>query len=47
LSKRKNVYRASTAESSAKVAVVNSDEIGRSAVYKKYNSGPRTLLEVR
>jgi hypothetical protein len=34
---------ASTAVSSAKVAVVDSDEGGRSAVYSKYNNGPRTL----
>jgi hypothetical protein len=34
---------ASTAVSSAKVAVVGSGEVGRSAVYSKYNSGPRTL----
>jgi hypothetical protein len=34
---------ASTAVSSAKVAVVDSDEVGRSAVYSKYKSGPRTL----
>jgi hypothetical protein len=34
---------ASTAVSSAKVAVVDSDEVGRSAVYSKYNNGPRTL----
>jgi hypothetical protein len=34
---------ASTAVSLAKVAVVDSDEAGRSAVYSKYNSGPRTL----
>jgi hypothetical protein len=34
---------ASTAVSSAKLAVVDSGEAGRSAVYSKYNSGPRTL----
>jgi hypothetical protein len=34
---------ASIAMSTAKVAVVDSDEVGRSAVYSKYNSGPRTL----
>jgi hypothetical protein len=27
----------------AKVVVVHSGEVGRSAVYKKYNNGPRTL----
>jgi hypothetical protein len=26
-----------------KVAVVDSDEVGRSGVYSKYNNGPRTL----
>jgi hypothetical protein len=34
---------ASTAISLAKAAVVDSDEIDRSAVYSKYHSGPRTL----
>jgi hypothetical protein len=34
---------ASTAVSLVKVAVVDSDEFGMSAVYSKYNSGPRTL----
>jgi hypothetical protein len=33
---------ANTAVSSAKVAVVDSGEIVRSAVYSNYNSGPRT-----
>jgi hypothetical protein len=28
---------------SAKVAVVDSGKIGRSAVYRRYSSGPRTL----
>jgi hypothetical protein len=32
-----------TAVSSAKVAVVDSGEVGRSAVYSRYNNGPRTL----
>jgi hypothetical protein len=32
-----------TAVSSAKVAVVDSGEVGRSAVYNRYNNGPRTL----
>jgi hypothetical protein len=32
-----------TAASSAKVAVVDSSEVGRSAVYSRYNNGPRTL----
>jgi hypothetical protein len=34
---------ASTAASSANVAVVDSVEIDRSAVYSMYNNGPRTL----
>jgi hypothetical protein len=34
---------ASTAVSSAKVAVVDSGEVGRSAVYSRYNNGHRTL----
>jgi hypothetical protein len=34
---------ASTAVSSAKVSVVDSGEVGRSAVYSRYNNGPRTL----
>jgi hypothetical protein len=34
---------ANTAVSSANVAVVDSVEVGRSAVYSRYNSGPRTL----
>jgi hypothetical protein len=34
---------ATTAVSSAKVAVVDSGEVGRSAVYSRYNNGPRTL----
>jgi hypothetical protein len=33
----------STAVSSAKVAVVDSDEASMSAVYSRYNNGPRTL----
>jgi hypothetical protein len=32
-----------TAASSAKVAIADSDEVGRSAVYRRYRSGPRTL----
>jgi hypothetical protein len=32
-----------TAVSSAKVAVVDSGEVDRSAVYSRYNNGPRTL----
>jgi hypothetical protein len=28
---------------SAKVAVVDSGEVGKSAVYRRYNNGPRTL----
>jgi hypothetical protein len=34
---------ASTAVSLAKVAVVDSGEVGRSAVYIRYNNGPRTM----
>jgi hypothetical protein len=34
---------ASTAVSLAKVAVVDTGEVGRSAVYISYNYGPRTL----
>jgi hypothetical protein len=34
---------ATTAESSVKVAVVDSGEDGRSAVYRRYNNAPRTL----
>jgi hypothetical protein len=34
---------ATTAVSSAKVAVVDYGEVGRSAVYSRYNNGPRTL----
>jgi hypothetical protein len=34
---------ASTVVSSAKVAVVDSGEVGRSAVCSKYNNGPRTF----
>jgi hypothetical protein len=34
---------ASTAASSAKVAVIDSGEVGRSAVYGRYNNGIRTL----
>jgi hypothetical protein len=34
---------ASTAVSSVDVAAVDSVEVGRSAVYSRYNSGPRTL----
>jgi hypothetical protein len=32
-----------TAVSSAKVAVIDSGKVGRSAVYSRYNNGPRTL----
>jgi hypothetical protein len=35
---------ADTAVLLANVAVVESVEVGRSAVYSKYNSGARTLL---
>jgi hypothetical protein len=34
---------ATTVVSSANVAVVDSGEVGRSAVYSRYNNGPRTL----
>jgi hypothetical protein len=34
---------ATTAVSSSKVAVVDSGEVGRSAVCNKYHNGPRTL----
>jgi hypothetical protein len=34
---------ASTAVSSANVAVIVSEVVGRSAVYNRYNSGPRSL----
>jgi hypothetical protein len=34
---------ATTATSSAKVAVVDSGEVGRSAVYSRYNSGPSVM----
>jgi hypothetical protein len=32
-----------TAVSSAKFAVVDPSEVGRSAVYSRYNNGPKTL----
>jgi hypothetical protein len=38
---------ASTAVSSAKVAVIDSGKVGRSAVYSRYNNGPRHCLGVR
>jgi hypothetical protein len=34
---------ATTAVSSAKVAVADCGEVGRTAVYSRYNNGPRTL----
>jgi hypothetical protein len=34
---------ASTAVLLAKVAVIDSGEVGRSAVYSRYNNGPRAL----
>jgi hypothetical protein len=34
---------ATTAVSLAKVAVVDSGKVGKSAVYSRYNNGPRTL----
>jgi hypothetical protein len=39
----RSLVMAITAVSSAKVAVADSGEVGRSAVYSRYNSGPRTL----
>jgi hypothetical protein len=36
-----------TSVSSAKVAVMEPGEVGRSAVYSKYSKGPRTLPGVR
>jgi hypothetical protein len=38
-----SLFTATTAVSSAKVAVVDSGEAGRPAVYSRYNNGPRTL----
>jgi hypothetical protein len=35
----------STAVSLAKVAVVDSGEVDRSAVYNRYNNGPRTCID--
>jgi hypothetical protein len=37
---------AATAVSLAKVSVVDSDEVCRSAMYSNYNNGPETLLVV-
>jgi hypothetical protein len=34
---------ACTAVSSAKIVVADFGEVGRSAVYSRYNNGPRTL----
>jgi hypothetical protein len=34
---------AMTAVSLAKVAMMESDEVGRSAVYRRHSQGPRTL----
>jgi hypothetical protein len=34
---------ATTAVSSTKVSMVDSGEVGRSAVYSRYNNDPRTL----
>jgi hypothetical protein len=36
---------ATIAVSSAKFAVVDSGEVGRPAVYTRYNNGPRTLIQ--
>jgi hypothetical protein len=38
-----SLFVATTAVSSAKFAVVDSGEVGRPAVYSRYNNGPRTL----
>jgi hypothetical protein len=38
-----SLFMATTAVSSANVAVADSGEVGRSAVYSRYNSGPRSL----
>jgi hypothetical protein len=38
-----SVSLAATAVSSARVALIDSGEVGRSAVYSRYNNGPRTL----
>jgi hypothetical protein len=38
-----SLFMATTAVLSAEVAVVDSGEVGRSAVYSRYNNGPRTL----
>jgi hypothetical protein len=38
-----SLSEAKTAVSSAKVAVVVVEEVGRSAVYMRYKNGPRTL----
>jgi hypothetical protein len=43
VSMKKWLSVAATAVSSAKVDVVDSGEVGRSAVYRRYNNGPRTL----
>jgi hypothetical protein len=39
-----SLFVASTAVSSAKVAVVDCGEVGRSAVCSRYNNGPKTLV---
>jgi hypothetical protein len=38
-----SLSKATTAVRLAKVAVVDFGEVGRSAVYSRYNNGPRTL----
>jgi hypothetical protein len=38
-----SLFVPNTAVSSGKVSVLNSGEVGRIAVYSRYNNGPRTL----
>jgi hypothetical protein len=38
-----SLYIVTSEVSSAKFAVVESGKVGRSAVYSRYNNGPRTL----
>jgi hypothetical protein len=42
-----SLFVATTAVLPAKVAVIYSGEVGRSAVYSRYNNGPRHYLGVR
>jgi hypothetical protein len=39
----RSLSMATTAVSLAKFALIDSGEVGRSAVYSRYNNGPRTL----